>query len=101
MEPELKAVEVERAVSRDNDFAVEHAALGQLFQERAGQFREVAVQRLLLAALYEDFAGLAEDQRAESIPFGFEDPVAFGGEGIHAFREHWKDGRVDGKVHLI
>ena len=44
MNAQLQGIEVERVILGDDDFAVEHAARGQLCAERLEQFREVAVQ---------------------------------------------------------
>ena len=52
------------------------AALGQLRLQRVDELREVAIERLPVAALDEDFVAVAEDQRAKAVPLGLEDPVA-------------------------
>src|SRR5438034_1105315 len=51
MNAELQRFEVERAVSCDNDFTVQNTTCGQLRIERRQQFREVTVQRFLVATL--------------------------------------------------
>ena len=50
MKTELERVEVECAVFRDHDFAVEYASARQLRLERLDQFGKVAVQGLFVAA---------------------------------------------------
>ncbi len=46
---ELQRVEVEAPLVRDDELAVEHDALGQLFEHRLAQLGEVAQERLLVA----------------------------------------------------
>src|SRR5215469_12832074 len=41
---ELQSFEVEAATSGNDDFAIEHAAFGQLCSQRVEQFRKIAVQ---------------------------------------------------------
>ena len=99
MNAELQRVEVEAAVGGDDDFAVEHAAGGQLRAERIEQIGEVAVQRLFVAALDQDLVAIAEDQRAKAIPLRLEDPCSIGWQCVDSLGEHRQDGRVDGKMH--
>ena len=77
------------------------AALGELRHERIEQLGEVAVERLLVAALDEDLVAVAEDERAEAVPLGLEDPAVAFGEFADALGEHREDGRVDGEVHGV
>ena len=59
----------------DDDLAVDDAALGQRGGERGDELGEVAVHRLLVAALQQDLVAVAEDQRAEAVPLGLELPA--------------------------
>ena len=74
MNAELQRIEVERVILGDDDFAVEHAASGQLCAERLEQFREVTVQRFPVATLDQDLVSVAKHQSAKAVPFRFEDP---------------------------
>ena len=80
MEPQLQRIEVEPVRRGDHDLAVHDAALGQPLEQRLVQLREVAVERLRVAALdVEVGAAAAEDDRAEAIPLGLEEEVARSG----------------------
>src|SRR5580704_18283261 len=69
MKPKLQRVEIECAVSGDNDLAVQRAALRQLGAQRSDQIGEEAIQWLRIAALDHEFVMIAKDQRAKTIPF--------------------------------
>ena len=62
-------------VADDDDLAVDDAALGKRRRERRDQLREVAVHRLLVAALQQDLVAVAEHQRAEAVPLRLELPA--------------------------
>ena len=100
MEAHLQQFEIELvAILRDDDLAVEHAAVGQLSLERRKEFGEVAVERLLVATLDEDFVAIAKDERAEAVPLRFEDPLFARRELAHVLGEHGQHGRVHGEIH--
>src|SRR5437588_8780057 len=99
MNAELQRVEIECSSASDDDFGIEDAARRQLRAERLDQFREIAVQRFLVATLNQDFFAVAKDKRAEAVPLGFEDPVAAGRQITDAFCQHWQDGWVHRKLH--
>ena len=84
MQPELERHEIESAFARDHDLAVEHTSLRQLRLERFDQLREIAVERLLVAALDEHLVAVAEDERAKAVPLGLEDPSLARGKLAHA-----------------
>src|SRR4051794_22435169 len=94
MKTQLQRVEIECALLRDHDFAIEHATRRQLLQQRLDQFGEIAVQRFLVAALYKHFFTVAKDERAKAVPFGFEDPRACFRQFADAFGKHRKNRRV-------
>jgi hypothetical protein len=98
MDAELEGVEIEMAVVRDDEFAVENALARKLGAQRFQELREITVEGFLVAALDEDFVAVFEDQSAEAIPLGLEEPVTGGGDLIDAFGEHGEDGRIDGQV---
>ena len=96
VDAELECVEVEAAVGGDDDLTIEDAAWGELLKEDGLDVGEVAVERLGVAALDEDVAVVAEDEGAESVPLGLEEPLVALGKIGDALGEHWEDGRVDG-----
>ena len=51
MDAQQQRLEVQAIGSRDDDLAVQHAALGESLPERPGHLREVPVERLEVAAL--------------------------------------------------
>ena len=75
VDAQQERLEVERAVTRDDDLAVEHAALRERRPQRRGQLREVAVERLEVARLRVDLVAVAEDEGAEAVPLGLEQPA--------------------------
>src|SRR5689334_16738877 len=74
MEPQLQLLELEPAVSRDDDLSVEHTALRQLRAERDDELGKIAIERLEIAALREDVVAVAEHERAEAVPLRLVDP---------------------------
>ena len=99
MEAELQRLEIEAAIPGDDDFAVEHAAGGQLRQQRLEQLGKVAVERFFVAALDQDLVAVAEDQRAKPVPLRLENPRSVAGQFVNSLGEHRQDRRIDGKVH--
>jgi len=99
MDAELEGVEIEMAVVRNNELAVENALAGKLGAQRVQELRKIAVEGFLVAALDEDFVAVFEDEGAEAIPLGLEEPVTGGGDLIDAFGEHGEDGRINRQVH--
>ena len=65
---QLQRVEVEPAVVRDHELAVEHDLVGKLREQRLAQLGEVAQQRLLVAALEIEVVAVAEHDAAEAVP---------------------------------
>ncbi len=88
-------VEVEPAVVRDHDLAVEHAALGQARAQRDLELGEVAAERLEVAALDVDLIAGFPDQRAESVPLGLVQPRVALRNLRRELREHRLDGRLE------
>ena len=82
VDAQQQRLEVEAAVARDDDLAVEHAALGQRGAERVGQLGEVAVQRLEVARLRVDLVAVAEDERPEAVPLRLEQPAVVGRQAV-------------------
>ena len=65
---QLQRVEVETAFVRDDELAVEHDPIGQLFEQRLAQLGEVAQQRLLVARLEIEVVAVAEHDATEAVP---------------------------------
>src|SRR5688572_19625749 len=83
VDPLLEGVEVEAVRGGDHDLAIQHAVLGQPVEQRLAQLREVAVERLRVAALEEEVgAAAAEHDGAEAVPLGLEEEVARFGQGL-------------------
>ncbi len=99
MDAHLERFEVEPAVRRDHELAVEHAARRKLVEQRLAQLGEVAVERLRLAALQQQIVAVAEHEHAEPVPFRLEDPARTVRQRADALGEHRQDRRVDGKLH--
>ena len=76
MEAQLEGVEIQAGVPDDDDLAIEHGPGGEGSQKGRDEFREISIERLLFAALDENLVVIAEDECAEAVPFGLEDPVA-------------------------
>src|SRR5216110_2959778 len=98
METKLQRLEVETTILRDHDFSVEHASRGKLPRKCFDELREIPVEGLLVAALNEQLVAVAEDERAEAIPFRLENPVVAGRQVADSIREHRQHGRVHGQV---
>src|SRR5213083_3587295 len=99
MNAKLQCFEVERAISGDDDFAVDHGARRQLRSKRPQQFGEVPVQRFFITALDKDLVAVAKNQRAKPIPFGLEDPLSSSRKFSDALGKHRQNRRIDGKLH--
>ena len=80
MQAQLQRVEVEPARRRDDDLAVEHAAVRQRVEQRRVQLGKVAIERLEVAALDVDVAAAAKDDRAKAVPLRLERKVASSGK---------------------
>ena len=75
-----------------------HAALGQVRLERRRQLREVAVERLEVAALDVGLVAVAEDDRAEAVPFGLEQPAVGLRDVVRELGQHRLEGWLKGQV---
>ena len=76
MDAQRQQVEVETALGRDHDLAVDHATLGQVGAQRLDELGEVARERLLVAAADLDVVAVAEDDGAEAVPLRLVEEVA-------------------------
>ena len=95
----LKSVEIETALSHDNDLDIEDTPRRQRDSKGLQQFREVAVERLAIAALNDDVIVVAKDQCPEAVPFRFKYPVLSLRKLRYSFGEHRQYRRGYGKSH--
>src|SRR6516165_8810817 len=101
MNAELKRVEVQCATARQDDLTIEYASRGQLRSDWPQQFGEIPVQRFFIAALDQDLASVAKNQRTKSIPLRLEDPLSCAGQLFDTFGEHRQDWRIYRKIHIL
>ena len=99
MNTQLKGVKIQRAITGDNDFAIEDTTEGQCGLQRCDEFRKVPVQRLFVPALDQNLVVVPEYQGAETIPFRFENPLAFGRQLTNPFGKHRQDRWSYRKIH--
>src|SRR5438309_5787411 len=99
MKSELKRIEIETFITRDDDFTIEHALFGQLGFQWIDELRKISIERFFVAALDENFVAIAEDECAEPVPFRLEDPSFAGWELADSLCEHWKHRGIDSEVH--
>ncbi len=99
MDPQQEGVEIERAVVRDHDLAVEDTSLRESRPERVGQLREVAIERLQVARLRVDVVAVAEDERPEAVPLGLEQPAVVARQRVGRLRQHRLDRGLEGECH--
>src|SRR5436309_15814786 len=95
VEPQLQGIEVEPAVGRDHDLAVDHAARGEARAQLRLELREVSVERPQVAALEVEPVAIAEDDGPEAVPLGLEEPPLARGQRRRELREHRLDRRLD------
>ena len=101
MQSELQRIKVELIVLYNDQFAIQHTTIRQALAQRFEQFWEIAIERLLIAALDQDFTAIAKYQGAESIPLRLEYPTSVSWYIVHALGEHRQHRRIDGKIHLL
>src|SRR5260370_39192064 len=66
MDAKLQCVEVEAAIVRNDEFAVENAFRWWLLRERIEHFEEVSVERLFIAILDENRIAVTKHQDAKT-----------------------------------
>src|SRR3984885_9719707 len=101
MEAKLERVEVEPVLVGDDDFAIERAAGRQLRQQGIDHFREVSIERFLVAALNQDLVSVSKDQHPKAIPFRLEDPCAAVRQFSNSLGEHRQDRRIYRELHPL
>ncbi len=97
MEPALKSIEVETILGDHHHLAVEDRASGEPGQ-RLGEFREVALQRLVIAAVEPGLVAPCHD--SEPIPLGFIGPLVALGDDLTHPGLHGCDRRGEGPGHV-
>ena len=100
MDAQEQALEVEPIRPADDHFAVEHASRRQVRAKRRRELREVAVERLEVAALRVDLISVPEDDRPKAVPLGLEEPALAGRERVGELGEHRFEGRLERKLHV-
>ena len=65
-----KASKSKPVTGGNDDFAIDHATLGKLSDDRLDQFGEIPGQRPLVAATQLDLLAVAETDRPEAVHFG-------------------------------
>ncbi len=95
----LQRLEIQSPVGGDDDFAVDHAALGQLGLDRGDQLGKIACHRPFVAAAQLDLVAVAETDRPEAIPLGLIGRIS--GNRANRLREHRRHRRHDREVHSL
>src|SRR3990172_297225 len=98
MDAQQERLEVEAVRTRDDDLPVDDAALREVCLQGGRELREVAVERLQVAALDERLIAVAEDDRTETVPLGLEEPAVALGERGGWLGQHRLDGRLEGEA---
>src|SRR5579864_6242286 len=99
MDALLQRLEVQPQLAREDDLAVDHAPLRQRRPELLDHLREVAVQRLPVAAVDAQRLAVAEDDGAEAVPLGLVEPALAARDVDLQLGEHGTDRRRDGQHH--
>ena len=99
VEPHLERVEVEAALSLDDDLAVERGALRQPFAE-LDELREVAQERPAVAAPEVHLTVRVLEDAAEAVPLRLVLPAVALGKLVHQLRLHGRVGRALGRFRL-
>src|SRR5687768_7790386 len=102
MDPNQEGIEVEAAIGiGDDHLPVEHEPRVRPTHrpQRLLQLGEVSVQRLEVAGLDVHLVTVAEDERAEAVPFRLVDPAIARRDRRGRLGQHRRDRRLDGKGH--
>jgi len=97
VDSEQQRLEVEPVRSDDDDLAVDDTALGQRRGERGDELREVAVHRLLVAALEQNLVAVTEHERTKAVPLGLELPPVAPGKASAALDSIGASGGAKGR----
>ncbi len=100
----LEHLELEAAVPRDDDLAVDHAPGRQSGPHRLDDLGEIAVHGPRVPAVEPHLVAVAVHDRAEAVPLRLVHVPAVDGVGLghggHGLREHGQHGGHDGQVHV-
>ena len=96
---QLERVEVEPLGRRDHELAVEHDLVRCLREQRFAHLREIAEQRLLVAALQVEVVAVTEHDAAEAVPLRFEQEVGLWRHVARQLRQHRLERRADRERH--
>jgi hypothetical protein len=97
----LQSVEVEAVPVgiRDDDLAVDDAPVGDRREQWLDQLREVAVERLLVAAREMDLVAVPEDDAPEAVPLRFVEEVTLVRDRPRQLRQHRLQWRHHRQLH--
>src|ERR1700721_1402859 len=99
MQSELQRVKVKFIVLDNDQFAIQHTALWQTPTQKVEQFREIAIERLFIAALNQYFVAISKHQDPKPIPLRFEAPISCIRKSIDTFADLGQQGRIARAVH--
>src|SRR5258706_2329783 len=100
MDPEEERLELEPALTGDDDLPVEHAAIRERGQQRRVELRKVAIQRLQVTRLDVRLVAVAEDDRPEAVPLRLEEPAVALRQAIGRFGQHRLERRQERQSHF-
>src|SRR5207245_4790012 len=95
MDPQEERLEVEPVLARDDDLAVEDAALWERGAKGRLELGEVPIERPQVATLDVDLVPVSEDERSETVPFRLEGPDVPFGKRFRKLGQHPLDRRLE------
>src|SRR5258706_9940297 len=101
MDAQKQRLELEPAIARDHDLAVDDAARRQGSLQRRRELREIAIQGLEVARLDERLLAVAEDEGAEPVPLRLEQPAVALWQRIGRLGEHRLNRWVERELHTV
>jgi hypothetical protein len=94
MDAQRQGFKVQTVITRDDNLTVQDAPLWELPKKWVAELRKVAIKRLAIAALDEQFVASSKDHRAKAVPFRLKDPfLCIRRDLTHPFGEHRQDRR--------
>jgi hypothetical protein len=99
MNTQQEGLEVQLALPRDHDLAIDDATGREGRPDRIGELREVAVQRLEVTTLDQDLVAVTEDDGPEPVPLRFVEPAIAVGQAIRRLGQHGLKRRIEGEMH--
>src|SRR6185437_1216001 len=102
MNAQRQSVKVQTAVTCDDNLTIQDASPRQLLEQWFAQLWKVAVERLAIAALDEQFVPVTKDHRAKAVPLGLKAPcVCIGRDIVYPLGEHRQDRRRQRQRHAV